>query len=74
MYPHAVLAFAQLLYGVSQSALVWLQVAVYKCAAGQELGAEAVVRSCIARVPPGYARIEVDLLDDPMWGSDGWDT
>ena len=47
---------------------------MHKYAAGQEAGAEAVVRSCIARVPPGYDRIEVDLLDDPMWGSDGWDT
>ena len=47
---------------------------MYKYSAGQGAGAEAVVRSCIARVPPGYARIEVDVLDDPMRGSDGWDT
>jgi len=50
------------------------QVAVYKYAAGAEAGAEAVVRACIARVPPGYARLEVDVLDDPLWGADGWDT
>ncbi len=48
--------------------------AVYKYAAGAEAGAEAVVRACIARVPPGYTRLEVDMLDDPLWGADGWDT
>ncbi len=50
------------------------QVAVYKYAAGAEAGAEAVVRACIARVPPGYTRLVVDVLDDPLWGADGWDT
>ncbi|KAK9821986.1 hypothetical protein WJX81_003036 [Elliptochloris bilobata] len=50
------------------------EVAVYKYRAGQDASAEAVVRSCIARVPPGYTRIKVDLMDDPLWGSDGWDT
>ena len=37
-------------------------------------GAPLVVRTCIAAVPPGYARLEIAQLDDPIWGTDGWDT
>ncbi|KIY93881.1 ferredoxin [Monoraphidium neglectum] len=38
-------------------------------------GGGAVVRSCIARLPPGYARVEIDALqDDQIWGLDGFDT
>ena len=37
-------------------------------------GAPAVVRACIAAVPPGYSSIEIALLGDQIWGSDGWDT
>jgi ferredoxin len=38
-------------------------------------GAGAVVRACVARLPPGYARVEVDALpDDTIWGLDGFDT
>jgi hypothetical protein len=34
----------------------------------------AVIRSCIAKVPPSYDRIEVSQLSDSIWGSDGWNT
>ena len=34
----------------------------------------AVVRACITKLPPGYKHIEVDLLDDAIWGLDGFDT
>ena len=37
-------------------------------------GAPAVVRACIAAIPPGYSRIEIAPLVDAIWGSDGWDT
>lgn len=36
--------------------------------------APAVVRACIAKVPPGYERMEVSQLSDSIWGSDRWDT
>ncbi|BDA48199.1 hypothetical protein COCOBI_11-4590 [Coccomyxa sp. Obi] len=36
--------------------------------------APAVVRACIAKVPPGYERMEVSQLCDSIWGTDGWDT
>lgn len=51
-----------------------MQVAVYKYLPGEGECVESVVRACIAGVPPGYSRIEVDVLDDPIWGADGWDT
>jgi len=34
----------------------------------------AVVRACIAAIPPGYSRIEIAPLSDSIWGSDGYDT
>ena len=37
-------------------------------------GAPVVVRSCVAGVPPGYDRVEVDLMEDAIWGVDGYDT
>ena len=38
-------------------------------------GRGAVVRACVARLPPGYARVEVESLqDDQIWGLDGFDT
>ncbi len=38
-------------------------------------GPGAVVRACIARLPPGYERIEIESLqDDQIWGLDGFDT
>jgi len=37
-------------------------------------GTPLVVRTCIAGVPPGYDRLEIAQLDDPIWGTDGWDT
>lgn len=27
----------------------------------------------IAAVPPGYARLQLDALDDGIWGADGFD-
>jgi hypothetical protein len=33
-----------------------------------------VVRACVAVVPAGASRVEVDLMDDGVWGLDGWDT
>jgi hypothetical protein len=38
-------------------------------------GAPAVVRACVARLPPGYARVEINAMpDDQIWGLDGFDT
>jgi hypothetical protein len=34
----------------------------------------AVVRACITKLPPGYPHIEVDVLEDGVWGQDGFDT
>lgn len=37
--------------------------------------AAVVVRACVAVVPAGASRVEIDLLDDGgAWGLDGWDT
>mmetsp|Transcript_10121 Transcript_10121/g.30300 ORF Transcript_10121/g.30300 Transcript_10121/m.30300 type:complete len:235 (-) Transcript_10121:299-1003(-) len=36
-------------------------------------GGTAVVRTCIAAVPPGYARLELDAMEDHIWGADGFD-
>jgi hypothetical protein len=33
-----------------------------------------VVRTCIARIPPGYERLELSQLLDAVWGVDGFDT
>lgn len=42
---------------------------------GEARPSPSIVRSCIARLPPGYARLEVDALqDDAIWGVDGFDT
>ena len=35
---------------------------------------KSVIRSCIAKLPPGYERIDVSLMDDGIWGVDGFDT
>jgi hypothetical protein len=40
----------------------------------QERPPAAVVRACITKLPPGYSHIEVDILDDAIWGLDGYDT
>ncbi|KAI8468236.1 MAG: hypothetical protein J3K34DRAFT_523129 [Monoraphidium minutum] len=54
------------------------EVEVKKVAAGESAagaGAGAVVRACVARLPPGYARVEIEMLqDDAIWGLDGFDT
>ena len=50
------------------------QMEVRKYAGTPGDGAPIVVRTCIAAVPPGYTRLEISQLDDPMWGGDGWDT
>lgn len=59
------------------------QVEVRKLKAGEGGGGSggapavvpAVVRACVARLPPGYARVEVDYMaDDQIWGLDGFDT
>jgi hypothetical protein len=36
--------------------------------------APMVARSCVAGIPPGYARIEIDDIVDAIWGVDGYDT
>jgi hypothetical protein len=51
-----------------------VQVEVIKVAADGERSPPAVVRACIAAVPRGYVRLEVDHVEDPIWGTDGWDT
>lgn len=33
----------------------------------------SVVRACVAGVPPGYRLIEIDDVEDPVWGVDGMD-
>ena len=44
-------------------------------AGGSSGGSGVVVRACVARLPPGYERIEIELLqDDHIWGLDGFDT
>ncbi|GBF91515.1 hypothetical protein Rsub_04255 [Raphidocelis subcapitata] len=55
------------------------EVEVRKFAAGAAAGAPrppaAVVRACVARLPPGYERVEIEALpDDQLWGLDGFDT
>ena len=47
---------------------------VKKYCGGPSDGAPLVVRTCIAAVPPGFHRLEIAQLDDPIWGTDGWDT
>lgn len=37
-------------------------------------GTKVVVRACVAVVPADCARLEVDLMDDGIWGVDGFDT
>lgn len=60
---------------LSNTALHALQVEVRKVKqGGGSDAAPAVIRSCIARVPPGYERIEISQMSDSIWGSDGWDT
>ena len=49
------------------------EVEVRKIGGGSD-GEAVVVRSCVAGVPPGYERIEVDLLSDSIWSVDGYDT
>jgi hypothetical protein len=34
----------------------------------------SVIRSCIAKVPPGYPRVEITQMTDQIWGVDGFDT
>lgn len=47
------------------------EVEVSKLAGGQDVDpSPAVVRSCVAGIPPGYARIEVQEVADAIWGSD----
>lgn len=36
-------------------------------------GGTSIARTCIAAVPPGYARLQLDALDDGIWGNDGFD-
>ena len=42
--------------------------------AAGKASAPAVARACVAGVPPGYARLEIDDLGDAIWGVDGYDT
>ncbi len=37
-------------------------------------GGNVTVRTCIAVVPRGYARVELSDMDDGIWGMDGFDT
>lgn len=41
---------------------------------GGSQAATSVVRTCIAAVPPGYDRLEIDAMEDAIWGADGFDT
>jgi hypothetical protein len=49
-------------------------VEVRKYLAGSDATEAVVVRSCVAAVPPGYARLEVCEMVDAIWGVDGFDT
>lgn len=34
----------------------------------------SVIRACIAKIPPGYPRVEITQMTDQIWGVDGFDT
>lgn len=52
-----------------------MQVEVYKFDETGKEGGSIVLRACIAKVPRGYSRIELDKLpEDAIWGQDGYDT
>ncbi|GIL50669.1 hypothetical protein Vafri_6793 [Volvox africanus] len=45
------------------------------CPDGSEAGSPVVMRACVAKVPRGWARVEVGMMSaDMVWGQDGWDT
>jgi hypothetical protein len=33
-----------------------------------------VIRTCVAQVPPGFKRLELNPMGDEIWGVDGFDT
>ena len=72
----AVAAGVDLTVGCCTGSCGICEVEVRKLQAGEARAdaAPAVVRTCIAGVPPGYARLEIDMLDDQIWGVDGFDT
>ncbi|GLI60749.1 hypothetical protein VaNZ11_002979 [Volvox africanus] len=42
---------------------------------GREAGSPVVMRACVAKVPRGWAWVEVGMMSaDTVWGQDGWDT
>ena len=58
----------------SSQSMTQVEVRKFGGANAEADGAPAVVRACITAVPPGYSSIEIALLGDQIWGSDGWDT
>lgn len=46
-----------------------------KYQAGEQGGepSVSVVRACVAGVPPGFQLIEIDDVEDSVWGVDGMD-
>lgn len=59
----------------SQGSCGVCEVEVWRYSGGGGVPSTGVARACVARVPPGYARIEVhEMPDDAIWGVDGYDT
>eukprot|EP00884_Botryococcus_braunii_P023172 jgi/Botrbrau1/9539/Bobra.0089s0001.1 len=50
------------------------EVEVTKVTADGQKSQASVVRACVAGIPPGFTRLDIDEIEDPIWGTDGWDT
>lgn len=44
----------------------------YDDTTGTPSSSRVVVRACITKLPPGYQRVDVEELRDPIWGVDGF--
>ncbi|KAK9814771.1 hypothetical protein WJX72_011233 [[Myrmecia] bisecta] len=60
--------------GCSSGSCGICEVEVYKYDEHNANPSPALVRACIAAIPRGYTRLEIDEVSDPIWGGDGWDT
>jgi len=50
------------------------EVELTKCSEGGGRS-PVIVRACIAKLPPGYPRVEISQVPlDEIWGQDGFDT
>ncbi|GMH39260.1 hypothetical protein BSKO_07158 [Bryopsis sp. KO-2023] len=50
-----------------------VEVTKYEVTKGVSEPSTSVVRACIAGIPRGYNLIEIDDVEDPIWGADGMD-